>query len=62
MDNIALFQFVICLIFFLCLYYGNLISSWLNINLFVFYIILIVLLIVFLKFIQSINKQQIYNI
>lgn len=58
MDNFAFFQFIVCLIFFLCLYYGNTISKWININLLVYYGILIILLFVFLRFGNKIKNGK----
>lgn len=57
-------QFILSIVFIVCLYYGNFISSRLGISIYLFYLILIIFLFSLLKIIQLAykpHKQKIKN-
>jgi hypothetical protein len=54
-------QFLLSIIFIVCLYYGNIIASNLRINVCLFYLILVIVLFILLKIIQLAYKPHISN-
>ncbi len=51
-NNKHLYQFILSLIYFLCLYYGSNIANKINVNVFGYYIFLTIFFIVSLKIIN----------